>query len=206
MGDNLDYGTKLILHQIIMRLVSRLATVVRVSCRSYHFDLLSLKVGYIEKVNVHPLSDKLYVSQIKLGPNGPVRQVCSGLREFLPRESLSNQLVIVVNNMKKCKLRGEASEAMILCGDDSQSVQLCKPRNFDESLVGANVVLEGSSGRDPTTRIVKRKEWEDISSRLCVGDHGNVIYKEAGEERQLYVEGTCIPIVVEDMPKGSPVK
>lgn len=172
--------------------------------RKFHFDLLNLRVGFTRQVSLHPDSQKLYVSQIEVGPN-TVRQVCSGLREHMPSEALENKLVVVVDNLKKCKLRGQVSEAMILCGEDSAgAIQLCKPQLNDHKLIGRQIVLKGQE-TEPTSKKLKLKVWEEISPRLTVGENNNVIYNgEDGVERQLCVGE--VPIVVDHLPKGSSIR
>lgn len=172
--------------------------------RRYHFNLVNLKIGFTNKVALHPNSDKLYISQIRLSDPNSTKQVCSGLRGLIPRESFESKYVVVVDNMKKSKLRGEISEAMLLCGQDRGNVQLCRPAASSEDLLGRNVLLETPENSDPpTTRKIKSKEWEDISSRLYVGDQNVVVYRQEEDsvERPLVVDG--VPIVVDDLPRGS---
>lgn len=177
--------------------------------RNYHFNLINLKIGLTKKVECHPGSNKLYVSKIQLGSkDSPTKQVCSGLRDVLPRESFEGKLVVVVDNMKKCKLRGQVSEAMVLCGQDSKgNIQLCRPAKNGplETLVGRAVLLEGQEEMEsslPVTRKIKPREWEDISSSLYVGDNNVVVYREKdATERALFVGD--LPIVVDNLPKGS---
>lgn len=174
--------------------------------RRYHFNLVNLKVGFTKEVALHPNSDKLYVSQIQLALN-TIKQVCSGLRGVIPKESFENRLVVVVDNMKKCKLRGEVSEAMVLCGQESQSnVQLCRPASGSQTLLGCNVLLEGPEKSElPATRKIKPKEWEVVNSRLYVGDQNVIVYRqEDGVERALHVNG--VPIVVDNLPRGSIIR
>lgn len=185
--------------------------------RKYHFQLLNLKIGYTKAVEPHPDSDKLYVSQLKLDNSDSLKQVCSGLRNYISRDSLQDQLVVVVDNMKKCKLRGKISEAMILCGESpsNELVSLCKPAEFNMGLIGKQVVLQTKDGTaekiEPTNRKLKSKEWEDICSKLRVGEGGEIIYEEeeTGSERQLCVydeSGESIPIISEGLPAGSAVR
>lgn len=183
--------------------------------RNYHFDLLNLKIGLTKKVEFHPASEKLYVSQVELHQLSTSKQICSGLREYLPRESLQNRLVVVVDNMKKCKLRGEVSEGMLLCGEDtiSDKVSLCSVADFDSDLVGKSVVLKSDNQptEERTTRKIKPKEWEDISSRLQVGENGQIIYRDENGTDETYLcvynnEGEPVPVIAQGLPIGSAVK
>lgn len=153
---------------------------------------------------LHPDSEKLYVSQVDLSPTS-TKQVCSGLQEHIPLKDFQHRLVVVVDNLKKCKLRGQISEAMILCGEDSHgSVQLCRPQLNNEDLVGQQVMLKGQNIQ-PSTKKLKPKVWEDIRSRLYIGEKNIVVYKgEDGVERELYVGE--VPIVVDNLPRGSIVR
>lgn len=162
----------------------------------FPFELLNLKIGKFKQVSLHPNSDNMYVSQVDLGANC-VKQICSGLRHFIPREELEGQLCVVVDNMKKSKLRGEVSEAMVLCGESlgtenrAAVVELCHPnlRGKDagmlNELIGKQVVI--TAGQGITSRKLKPKEWEDISSRLHTNDRGEVVYDENGQEQVLTV-------------------
>ncbi|EDO16979.1 hypothetical protein Kpol_1041p37 [Vanderwaltozyma polyspora DSM 70294] len=185
--------------------------------RWYHFELLNLKIGHIKQVELHPDSDKLYISQVEVGSDidkPSVKQICSGLREYKSKSDLFDQAVVVLDNIKKCKLRGEISEAMLLCGENTSKnvVQLCKPEKFNASFIGKNVVLGNKIPiRPPTDRKIKPKEWEDISSRLSIGDNNVVTYRdeETNEVKQLFIIGEndeFIPIVVDSLPKGSVVR
>ncbi|QLL32963.1 hypothetical protein HG536_0D04850 [Torulaspora globosa] len=183
--------------------------------RNYHFDLLNLKIGYTTTVENHPDSEKLYVSQIKLDQAGRVKQICSGIRDYVSRESLQGSLVVVVDNMKKCKLRGQISEGMIICGE-SASENLVSPftlAKFDSSLIGKTVVLESASGpaSEPTTRRIKSQEWEDISSRMKVGEGGRITYRDENTMAETYLsvydtDGEPVPVIVKGLPAGSAVK
>ena len=97
---------------------------------------------------------------------------------------------------------------MVLCGQGSEGdVQLCRPASDSETLLGRNILLEGPGESElPPTRKIKPKEWEAISSRLYVGDQNVVVYRqeEDGVEKRLLVDG--VPIVVDDLPRGSAVR
>ena len=199
----------------IVRAPNKLGLVIII--RHYHFELLNLKIGYIKHAALHPNSDKLYVSQIQLSneDESVTKQVCSSLQQHIPREELEGKLVVVVDNMKKCKFRGEVSEAMIICGKDASEdiVQICRPVNGCISLIGKTVGLSGKPiAGEATLRKIKPKEWDDISSRLYVGEENKVTYREEENETEhiLCVHGeglgNWIPIVVDNLPIGSAIR
>lgn len=186
----------------------------RFAVRNYHFGLLNLKIGCATRVENHPNSEELYVSQIQLDQTGSVKQICSGIRGYVTREALQGSLVVVVDNMKKCKLRGQTSEGMILCGESAEGlVSPCTLARFDPSLVGKTVVLKsaGEPASEPTTRRIKSKEWEDISSRLTVRDGGRIAYRDENTMEETYLcvydsEGEPVPVIAKGLPAGSAVK
>ncbi|SCV04130.1 LAMI_0H13652g1_1 [Lachancea mirantina] len=187
------------------------------------FKDLDLKIGFTAKVELHGESDKLYVSQIQVSSedDSVTRQVCSGLRDHLSKQELENKLVVVVDNLKKCKLRGVASEAMVLCADDGQNkVQLCRPLAFDRDLTGSRIVLALNDQNELTKPgKLKRSQWDQIRSGLRVGAGKplsvdttirDVTYRdpETGQESCLGIRknGNWIPIVVENMAPGTEIK
>ncbi|EJW03540.1 methionine-tRNA ligase, beta subunit, partial [Edhazardia aedis USNM 41457] len=77
---------------------------------------IRIQVGKITEISDHPNADKLYVEKVLL--NEETRQtitVCSGLKGIIDKSSLLNNNFLFVTNLKPNKLRGVASEGMILC-------------------------------------------------------------------------------------------
>ena len=95
--------------------------------------MVNMKVGKVMKISKHPDSTKLYVEEIDIG--GEVRQIATGLQEFVPMEEIDQQLVVVFTNLKSKKLGGYPSHGMVLCASNSDrtSFELLKPPQ------GANV-------------------------------------------------------------------
>ena len=65
---------------------------------------LEFKVGLITKVWVHPEADKLYCEEIDCGEEGGPRQIASGLRMHYSVEEMLGKRVLVVANLKVCRL------------------------------------------------------------------------------------------------------
>ncbi|CCH59811.1 hypothetical protein TBLA_0B09930 [Henningerozyma blattae CBS 6284] len=178
--------------------------------RFHHFARLDLRIGHVNNVIRHPSSSKLYVLQVQTSNLEPLvnKQICSGLQEHIPIENLQNQFVVVLENIKKCKLRGEVSEAMLLCGVQQSStdvnnnntnssvtskVVLCKPLKTNPDLIGQRILLKsGITCSPPLSKLenkelvkrLKSKEWDDISSRLKVSSNGDVVYIQSEKEIQ----------------------
>lgn len=97
-----------------------------------HFKKLELVVGRIVEVVVHPRADRLYIVQIDVGRDAPVQSVTS-LVPFYTAEELTGRSVIVLTNLEPARMRGEVSEAMLLCAetlDESESVLLTPSREM----------------------------------------------------------------------------
>jgi len=112
------------------------------------FPYLDLRVGIIVKVWEHPDADKLWCEEIDLGEASGPRQICSGLRAFYKKEEFLGKQVVVVANLKESKLRGVASNGMVLCatnekkGDEEATELLAPPAG---SKPGDRVLIEGMS-------------------------------------------------------------
>ncbi len=80
------------------------------------FFKVKLQVGEVMKCEKVEKSDKLLVSQIKVGED--VRQIVSGIAMYYSPEEMVGKKVVVVTNLKPVKLRGVMSEGMVLCADN----------------------------------------------------------------------------------------
>lgn len=67
------------------------------------FAKLDLRVGTITECWKHPESEKLYCEKIDIG--GEIREIGSGLQQFVPISDMSG-LVVVLVNLKPRKLGG----------------------------------------------------------------------------------------------------
>ncbi len=97
-----------------------------------HFTKLELVVGRITDVVVHPAADRLYIVQIDVGRDAPVQSVTS-LVPYYTVEELTGRSVVVVLNLEPVRMRGETSEAMLLCAetaDAAESVLLAPSREM----------------------------------------------------------------------------
>ncbi len=80
------------------------------------FAKVELKIGEVIASERVPKSDKLLVSQIKIG--NETRQIVSGIAKYYAPEEFVGKKVVVVTNLKPVKLRGILSEGMVLCAAD----------------------------------------------------------------------------------------
>lgn len=87
------------------------------------FSKVELTVGEVKQSKKHEKADKLLVSQIDIG-NGEIRQIVSGIAEHIKPEEFVGKKVIVVTNLKPCKIRGVESNGMVVCGENGNDIEL----------------------------------------------------------------------------------
>lgn len=93
------------------------------------FIKVEMRTGKIISVEDHPNADKLFVVQIKDGPNSS-RTVCAGLKGHYTASQLEGLDVVFVANLKPRKLRGVMSEGMLLAADDEDgNVRVLTPES-----------------------------------------------------------------------------
>jgi len=85
------------------------------------FAKLNLKVARVEKVEVHPNADKLYVVKLDAGEE---RQLVAGLKQYYSPEELAGKHVVFVSNLKTAKLRGVESQGMLLAAEKDGVVRV----------------------------------------------------------------------------------
>ncbi|MPM52088.1 Methionine--tRNA ligase [bioreactor metagenome] len=88
------------------------------------FAKIQLRVGTVIASKKHPKADKLLVSQIDIGSE--VRQIVSGIAEFITPEAFVGQQVIVVANLHPAVIRGIESQGMILAGEENKLLEVVK--------------------------------------------------------------------------------
>jgi len=83
------------------------------------FMKVDLRTATIVSVEDHPNADRLYVVKINDGSEGG-RTICAGLKEYYTAEEMVGKSVVFVANLEPRKLRGVASEGMMLAADDGE--------------------------------------------------------------------------------------
>jgi len=83
------------------------------------FEALDLRVARVEKVLDHPNADKLYILKLDLGTFK--KQILAGLKAYYSKDELEGKKIIIVNNLKPRKMRGELSQGMLLAAHDESS-------------------------------------------------------------------------------------
>lgn len=86
------------------------------------FTKLELRVGEIIASEKVKNSDKLLVSQVKIGSD--VRQIVSGIANFYEPSQIIGKKVMVVVNLAPAKIRGNMSYGMLLCAEEEGKLTL----------------------------------------------------------------------------------
>ena len=167
------------------------------------FARVLFKVARVTSVEKHPNSDKLYVCKLDLG-NDETRQVVAGLQKYLSVSDLENVLVVCVANLKKAKLAGTPSEAMILAaefdhagGPDGRAVRTLVPPAGAQP--GDIVFLEGTKPAETFTKKLSSTIWAAVGLGLNVGKGQCACFKE---------HPFCVPAgkITVPAPEGSGIK
>lgn len=110
------------------------------------FQKIEIRVGTVLSVSVVEGADKLFVLSVDLGlkrpgdsgrsPDHPegglgkekdIRQILSGIRQYVQPEDLLNKQFPFVTNLAPRVLRGYTSEGMILAGNSEDAFALFNP-------------------------------------------------------------------------------
>ena len=142
--------------------------------------MIDLRVGFIQKAVEHPDADSLYVSTIDVGEESP-RTICSGLRKFVPIEDMQQRNVVVVANLKPVKMRGIASNGMVLCasnkgkGAPDEVVEFVKTP--EGSKPGDKLFFEGYDEEPEPQLNPKKKIFETIQPGFTTLDDLDVVWR-----------------------------
>ncbi|CAD8187412.1 unnamed protein product [Paramecium octaurelia] len=131
------------------------------------FLCIDMRVGELKRVWKHEESDKLYCEEIDIG--GEVRQIASGLQQFVPIEEMTGQVIVLVN-LKPRKLAGFMSNGMVLCASDASHTQVELMRPAPGSKVGERVKIQGHQSifKDGMEEELnpKKGQWEKVAPYL----------------------------------------
>lgn len=110
------------------------------------FMKIEIKVGTVLSAAIVEGADKLYILQVDFGlkrsesidrsPDHPedglgeekdIRQILSGIRQFVTTDELLGKQFPFVTNLAPRMLRGHESQGMILAGEDTNGLALLNP-------------------------------------------------------------------------------
>ncbi|CAD8103038.1 unnamed protein product [Paramecium sonneborni] len=131
------------------------------------FVSVDIRVGELKKVWKHEESDKLYCEEIDIG--GEIRQIASGLQQFVPIEEMTGQVLVLVN-LKARKLAGFMSNGMVLCASDAAHTKVELMRPAPGSKLGERVKIQGHENifKDEKEDVLnpKKGQWEKVAPLL----------------------------------------
>ncbi|KAJ8008576.1 hypothetical protein DPEC_G00106330 [Dallia pectoralis] len=149
---------------------------------------LDLRVGRIVGIRYHPLAGALYVQEVDLGEPAP-RTVVSALRH-IPKEQLQGHLVVLLCNVRPCRVKGVVSTAMVLSGsapsdgsdvsDDEIQVELLEPPS--NAVPGDRITFQDYPGEPDRVLSSRERLWERILPDLQTDSRGVATYRGAGFE------------------------
>lgn len=151
----------------------------RYSSVSIPANKINYKIGKVLLIELHPDADQLYVLQVNLGGPEPI-QICSGLRQHIPMEEIVDKCVVVVNNIKKSKMRGLESHAMLLAAADQNTVELVNPpKNGSE---GEDMMFLKDGEEFESLEYLKIKspsKLKECLENIKTDSQGRVVYGES---------------------------
>ncbi len=85
------------------------------------FKKIEFRVALVEKIEVVPKADKLYILHLDLGYEK--RTIVSSIREFYKPEELEGRKIVIICNLKPAKFRGVPSNGMLLAAESPETRQ-----------------------------------------------------------------------------------
>eukprot|EP01086_Lenisia_limosa_P002711 TRINITY_DN1667_c0_g1_i1.p1 TRINITY_DN1667_c0_g1~~TRINITY_DN1667_c0_g1_i1.p1 ORF type:complete len:380 (-),score=145.06 TRINITY_DN1667_c0_g1_i1:69-1208(-) len=163
------------------------------------FSKLDIRVGKIVDVKKHEAADKLYVETIDLGEESGPRTIVSGLVHFVPIEEMQNRMVMVLCNLKPCKMVGVASAGMVLCAGSDDHTQVEVMDVPEGAKVGDRFTCEGYEDGAPLAVLPpKKKIFEAVAPDFktdanCVSTYKGVVVKcSSGPATSKSLSNVCI--------------
>ncbi|KAL3878360.1 hypothetical protein ACJMK2_030721 [Sinanodonta woodiana] len=135
---------------------------------------LDFRIGKVVSVKKHPDADSLYVEEVDLG-EGKTRSVVSGLVKHVSIEELQDRLAVFMCNLKPAKMRGIMSEAMIMCANGPDRVEILVPPAGSQ--VGERVKAADYPGEPDAQLNPKKKIWETLKPDLRTDNNRVAVYK-----------------------------
>ncbi|TLZ61311.1 MAG: methionine--tRNA ligase, partial [Methanobacteriota archaeon] len=158
-------------------------------------DRFDLRVGKIVDVQDHPNADKLYVIKVDVGDE--VRALVAGMKANYSRGEMLGKRVAVLCNLEPAKLRGVASNGMVLAAEDERDVGLLLPP--EDAPLGAQIL--GVRGAPRLTF----SEFQKFKFRVGAG--GSVVFLGTGDKEAVTLKvGDKVVVVDKGFPAGSPVR
>ncbi|XP_030194453.1 aminoacyl tRNA synthase complex-interacting multifunctional protein 1 [Gadus morhua] len=138
---------------------------------------LDIRIGRVLSIRRHPLAETLSVQVVELGEPAP-RTVVSKLNQKQDVEELCGNLVVVLCNVRPCKLKGVVSQARLLCCSTSDdNIEMLAPP--PGSIPGDRVTFNNYPGEPDRELVSKDRVWEILQPDLQTDGRGVASYKGA---------------------------
>ncbi|KAK9788459.1 hypothetical protein WJX73_003765 [Symbiochloris irregularis] len=143
---------------------------------------LDLRVGKIISVEPHPEADSLYVEQIDVGEEEP-RTIISGLVKYVPQAQMQGRSVVVICNLKPRKMRGIASNGMVLCASNEDHTQV-EPLSPPQDATPGQRIQFGDFGEEgppepfSPNQMQKKKVFERVQMDLKTTADKTAVWKD----------------------------
>ena len=157
-------------------------------------DRFDVRVGRIVEVQDHPNADKLYVIKVDIGDE--VRTLVAGMRANYTKEQMAGKRVAVLCNLEPAKLRGVASNGMVLAAEDERDVGLLIPP--EDATLGAQILGLRGAPR------LSFSEFQTYKIRVAEGNTVNFLGKDGRTATPLAVGGKPV-LVDKGFPPGASV-
>ena len=129
-------------------------------------------VALVERVEAHPNSDKLVITQLDCGDHK--RQIVAGLQQHIDVAAFGGSKVVCIINLKTAKLGGEISEGMILAstsGNDPKKVSpIVPPSDAEPGSMVFPENLDAPENAAMCPKTLKGELWRSIVPKLSVKD------------------------------------
>ena len=143
---------------------------------------MSLLVGKVVSVKIHPDADKLYIEEVDCGEEGGPRTICSGLVQYMSTDDILNKNVIVVANLKPRNMAGVPSAGMLLCANDGgdgdgRKVELLTAP--EGAVPGERLTFGTATNIDPhgANKVAKKKLWEKTQVDLITNANNEATWR-----------------------------
>ncbi|CAL1590088.1 unnamed protein product [Knipowitschia caucasica] len=139
---------------------------------------LDLRVGRVLSTRSHAQS--LSIQEVDVGEPAP-RTVVSKLGANIQLDQLPGAMVVLICNVKACKLRGVVSKArLVCCGQSKDCIELLTPP--PGSTPGDRITFLNFPGEADKELPTKDHVFERLQPDLCVDSKGVAHYKGCGFE------------------------
>nr|CAB3220761.1 aminoacyl tRNA synthase complex-interacting multifunctional protein 1 [Phallusia mammillata] len=135
---------------------------------------LDMRVAKIVTVKHHPDAESLYMEEIDVGEES-LRSVVTGVVKHIPIDQMQDRMVVLMCNLKPAKMRGVLSQAMVMCADNVENIEIIDPPAG--SVPGDKISFDGYPGEPDAMLNPKKKVWEKVQPDLKTNDECVACYK-----------------------------